>query len=581
MARTLGIRLGAQSFELLLLEGSAKKPRITRHHAGEIDWDEDDPVGAATAALKEAAKGFKKKPDAVHVSIDAGLAAFRSLTVPFEENEKIESVLKFEVESQLPQWDIDQVVCDFHVLNSTGVESHLLVTAVQKDDVWGAITSAEKAGLEPHEAELEAVSVVNAAHAKGVFHADEASLLVYVGESSTSIGLIDGGQLRSMRAMHVGAMAAPVAAAESAPEGEESDEEHEEVAPTPAPQTVDQAVRMAQVAARVRRELTRALTAAQTANPIQAVYLVGAQLPGLEGAMLDEVPVERLDVFPDGSDLTQDERLRFSAAYGAALGAMGDPLMRSTLRREELRYTGRFERIELPLAVMSLMLFTVLLIGFFVLRKRVQFAESDMKSWIKFATAYSVGDAERVIERPYIVNADINAPTVFQFARSAETGDLSNDERGPFYVLSRYKTTIMDQISAKESDLGQSSDIEQPLSALQALTLVLGTLEDMGDEAGRFSIRRVNSRYVPGQRSRPDAVQVELEVTFFAADTDLATAHYSNFRRLVDEQPWCVEYEDRATIPLDPAKTEERGISIEGLKVTVNPRLAESVEEPS
>ena len=78
MARTLGIRLGAQSFELLLLEGSAKKPRITRHHAGEIDWDEDDPVGAATAALKEAAKGFKKKPDAVHVSIDAGLAAFRS-----------------------------------------------------------------------------------------------------------------------------------------------------------------------------------------------------------------------------------------------------------------------------------------------------------------------------------------------------------------------------------------------------------------------------------------------------------------------------------------------------------------------
>ena len=262
MARTLGIRLGAQSFELLMLEGGAKKPRIAQSALGEIAWDEDDPVGAASAAIKEAGKHFKKKPDAIHVSIDAGMAAFRSLTVPFEEKEKIESVLKFEVESQLPQWDIEEVVCDFHVLNSTGVESQLLVTAVQKDDLWGAINSAEKAGFEPQEIELEAASVLNAAHAKGVFHADEASLLVYVGESSTSISVIDGGQLRGMRAMHVGAMETLQAPAEGAdaegldqPEGLGGDEASE--APE-QPVAVDSSVRLAQVAARLRRELTRA-----------------------------------------------------------------------------------------------------------------------------------------------------------------------------------------------------------------------------------------------------------------------------------------------------------------------------------
>src|SRR5262245_36762166 len=147
MARACGIRLGTQSFELVVLDGGSKSAKVVACVAGQLAPGEDA-VEAAAAALREAARSVKAPTDNCSLALDTGLAAFRGVTLPFSDRDKIEEVLKFEVESQLPHWSVDDVVVDFLVLREAPSESKLLATAVRKDALTPALRAAERAGLD-------------------------------------------------------------------------------------------------------------------------------------------------------------------------------------------------------------------------------------------------------------------------------------------------------------------------------------------------------------------------------------------------------------------------------------------------
>src|SRR6185503_11837282 len=119
MAKSCGIRIRPKRYELVVLEGSAKKHRITAFQAGEFPSGSEDPILDAARILKEAAKTHSIPHDSVGLAIDSGLAAFRTIKLPFSDQAKIEEVLKFEVESQLPQWAIDEVVVDWTAREQT------------------------------------------------------------------------------------------------------------------------------------------------------------------------------------------------------------------------------------------------------------------------------------------------------------------------------------------------------------------------------------------------------------------------------------------------------------------------------
>src|SRR5690554_3732111 len=114
MARACGIRIGPRRFELFVLDGSPKKPKVVASASGSYPAGEEGPAAAARA-LKEAVRAHSVPRDNVGVAIDGHSAAFRKVQLPFSDPNKIEPVLKFEVESQLPQFAIDDVVVDFHV----------------------------------------------------------------------------------------------------------------------------------------------------------------------------------------------------------------------------------------------------------------------------------------------------------------------------------------------------------------------------------------------------------------------------------------------------------------------------------
>ena len=77
MARSCGLRVGPRRFELVVLEGSAKRPKLTTSVSGEFPEGEEDPLRAAVAELKRVAKEYKIPRENLGVATDAKHAAYR------------------------------------------------------------------------------------------------------------------------------------------------------------------------------------------------------------------------------------------------------------------------------------------------------------------------------------------------------------------------------------------------------------------------------------------------------------------------------------------------------------------------
>ncbi len=567
MSQSIGIHLGEQSFRLVALEGSLKRHKLVCAATGEI------PSGAGAAqaaieALREIVKDNKLRGDTVHLAIDSGSAAFRTLTLPFDDREKIEEVLKFEVEGNLPQYDIDQVVIDFQVLTSKpGVESHLLVTAVPKERLRAAMQLCERAGLEPLEAELEGTALFDAAYEKGLLEEEAGTVLIHVGDTSTTVVVADGRRLASMRSIRVGALTPRTG---EPPEGEEAETKGEtkpDAAPAATPSEDGEVARKVASAQRIRRELARTLSGARTTHEIQRILVCGHELPGLIGDKLLELPIEPLPFTLDDADPARE----YVVAFGAALRGFEGGTLAPKLRREDLRFSGRFERLELPLAVFTLLLFTFLFVQYIVLDQQLEWRDEgnlaaaepikgDMQIWLEASNQRLLPDptnASRAVRLP-------NAPDeLIEYAARAQAG---NDlERTKFGELMEVRNMIKRQIDKLSKDLGRVSEIEQPQSALAASTLVMSLVATAGQGA-RIGIRRLEANYQSGAGNKDDYVIVSIDADFFGDNSLEATRAYNQLESQFKSQPWCVEFESKSNKSLDG----DKGIQLDGLTIHVN-----------
>lgn len=557
MARSCGLRIGPRRFELVVLDGNAKKHKITAHTEGELPRDADDAMTEAIAVLKEAIKKHGVPKDNVGLAIDTGVAAFRTIKVPFADRNKIEQVLKFEVEGQLPQWNIDEVVVDFHILDSTGEASTLLITAVPKSEIKKVVTLCEKAGCEPQEVELETSAMVNAALAANICTPDTAQVLVHVGDLSTCVVVVDGGRVREMRAIHIGALThESLAPTDIEPEAEEAPREGlavlEPADPAELQRRLEQAIR------RIRRELGRTVSAARCEHPIETIHVCGFDLPGLIGSKILDIPVVVLEAFEEDSGRPAEGFGPLVVAYGVALRQLGGGTLRPMLRREELRYTGAFERIELPLAIACLLLLTLLGVWNIFLFKEKTFVDNWVGTWRDQTAEALLGAPKRGKQGTLAYPSEV-------VARYA--GNLSADtERNKFEQLEQLQRLLAADVKKLEKDLGQDAEVNQPQSALEAMTLVLDVLDGLGTDKAHPSIRKVASTYQLGRSGKPDSVRVTFDITFFAQNSVAATEFYESFSNTLKAQPWYVNFESRSTEPLDNGQ----GIYVAGMAVIVD-----------
>lgn len=582
MASACGIHVDRRRWSLVVLEGGARRHKLVAHASGELPEGTED-SSALADVLKRAVKEHKVRADSVGLALDSGRAAFRTLTLPFDDRAKIEEVLKYEVENDLPQWDVEDVVVDFLVLSSKpGVESHLLVTAIPKQRLVPALAACERAGLEASEAELDGTALFNAAHAAGFLEDEAAQILVHVGDASTTVVVVDGGRLASMRSIRAGALPPRRLDDEGGAEGEaaaagagEIELENEVVE-----EGVEGARRREETARRIRRELGRTLSAARTVHPVAAIYVCGHELPGLSEETLFDVPIQPLRAVPgaggEGGGEGEASVQALVIAYGAALRELGAGILRPRLRREDLRFTGRFERLELPLAVFALLLCTFLAVRFIVISRQIDWRDEgdltknsagDMQLWLQSSNAYLLPDPES--GRPGRLKSP--PPDLVDYARKAELGQ--DAARTKYQELLFLRGRLAQEVEELKRQLGQVSDIKQPQSALKAATLVLSRMDELGERIGRFAIRRLEAQYQPGRARRPDAVAVTLDADFFGDTTVEASRHYNALQRALQEEPWVREFEERPTRPFAD-QGNGAGIAVEGLRVLVDVEAA-------
>jgi Tfp pilus assembly PilM family ATPase len=572
MAHSIGIHLGERRYHLVALDGSVKKHKVVAALSGEIPSGE----GAGQAVvdeLREHVKTHKLQVESVHLAIASGVAAFRSLTLPFDDRDKIEEVIKFEVEGNLPQYDIDQVVVDFTILTSKpGVESNLLVTAVPKERLAAALALCERAGLEAHEAELEGTALFDAAFESGILEEDVGTVLIHVGDTSTTVAVADGRRLASLRAIRAGSRTSGLAALAAAEATELPPPGAPEVGAAEPAEVVagasaeDEAVRLAATAQRIRREVLRTLSGARTVNEIRQVFVCGNPLPGLVGETLMDVPVEPLP-FELGEVESPAE---YAVAFGAALRGFDGGTLRPRLRREELRFSGRFERLELPLAVLTLLLFTLLFVQFIVLDKQLEWRDEgnlakdppikgDMQIWLEESNARMLPDPRN----PRAVRLPDPPKVLLDYAASAQAG--LDDQRTKFEEIQRIRKLLNDEILRLSKELGQVSEIEQPQSALTAATLVMDVISSMGESA-RVGIRRFEAAYQTSAANREDYVMITMDADFFGESSYEATRAYNQFESLIKSKPWCMEFQGKSSKSLDG----DKGIQVDGLSIQVN-----------
>lgn len=538
MAKTCGIRVGPRRFEIVVLDGTAKKHRITAFRTGEFPQGGDNPLADAVDVLAEAVRDLKVPTDAIGIAIDSGLAAYRTLKLPVLDDAKIGEIIKFEVESQLPHWNIDDVVVDFLPLEKTESETNLLVTAVQKGQLRRELDLCSRAGAEPQEAELEATAMVNAAMSADICHVDDAQLLVHIGEASTAVVVMDGGRVRSMRAIRIGALAHDTGASgDAAGVGEEG-------APPSVPQLSPEELerRLELSVSRIRRELGRTLSAARSANPIQAIYVCGWELPNLVGTQIQDVPVYELDVFEEDSGQPAQGAAPLVVAYGVALRQLGGGPLRASLRREELRYSGTLERLETPLAVAVLLITCWAAIFNLFEDKRLKRAESDMDLWLRSTRNFLISDPKAGfagnLSRPW--------PELQSYVERSirEDSDLQESRSERLIEIERRLKTKVAELNSK---LGLSGEVTQPQSALEALTRVTCVMQEMKDRIGRVAIRKVMADYQPGRGSEAESVLVTLDLSFYNDSSTAATLAYETLRSELESQPWVRAVRPEAT----------------------------------
>ena len=575
MARSCGIQIGPRRFELVVLDGSPKRHKISAYYAGEFTAEESvayaaGDVSLVAEVLKDAAASHRVPKENVSVVIPSDHAAYRRLTLPFADRSKIDQVIKFEVENELPQFDIDDVIVDYHVMAENEQGAELLVSALPKDCVGRAIQAMEKAGLEPLEAELESSAMVNSALAADICHIDNAQLLVHVGEHSTCVAVVAGAEIREMRVIHIGAMshlAGELAAVKDDAVEEESGEDDaaeesaaaatDELDPIELNRRIDQAIK------RIRREIGRTISAARTAQPIEAIYASGMELPGLIGSSVLDVPVYVLDCFEEDSGQPAEGAGQLVAAYGGAFRQLGGGVMSPSLRREELTYSGAWERLEFPLAFAALMLTTFLgMVNIVNIRKIDALNYTGLLSYLRNVNAFIVG-TDSSTARPIL-----NPVPKDLLDRSKVYGKgvkLGGEVQEPLAELKTIERMLDKKVLDLKREVGDIQEIPLPPSAFAAMTCVLNVMN--GNEDWRPSLRQLGAEYVKKSREYPEHTRIKLSATFFADSVPAASNDITAFDAALRAQPWCLDVEQAAQTPTEG----DNGLNFKGKVILVDP----------
>lgn len=168
---------------------------------GPLDWGKETIPG-----LGEFLAEHRRPADRVVVSLPVHLMSLRALTLPFSDARKLEKVVPFEIEALLP-YPLEEVVVDYHAVDTTDGKTHLLAAAAPRSLVKHYLDQLARAGIDPEWVELDGMALIHLMRhtfpersAPGARAGeDPVSAVLDIGASKTIIGILRRGRAAFLR----------------------------------------------------------------------------------------------------------------------------------------------------------------------------------------------------------------------------------------------------------------------------------------------------------------------------------------------------------------------------------------------
>lgn len=197
-ARILALNLGSHTIGLaefrLDAAGALVLHGFRRREVAIESGAETNRPAQATAALREMLEGLQCAPGKVNYAIANQNVFARFVKLPPVEAEKIERIIQFEAQQNVP-FPIDEVVWDYQIVGGGGEEQLQVVLVAIKADLLEELNrSVETAGLTTNLVDVATMALYNA-----FFHnyadASGCSLLIDLGARTTNLLFIEPGHV--------------------------------------------------------------------------------------------------------------------------------------------------------------------------------------------------------------------------------------------------------------------------------------------------------------------------------------------------------------------------------------------------
>lgn len=589
MAKSAAVYLLPDRFAALVLDGTAKRWRIAAADAGalpEPEGEKREADAAASAALGAALKKIGAPHDPVVLAVASTGAVFRNMQLPFTGDDAIEKVLKFECESHLHQYNIDDVVLDFVTVEEQKGATDLLAVAAPKRALRAQIDLLDRVNYDPAIVDLDALALFNAVAAAQAVPVGASVLVLHVGREETLALVIEEAKLKTVRSIRLavgprreaalpageakgpfdakdtdGAAAALPAgdaaqAAESAAERAAAPEADERIvdlaeggSALPALVTEE---RRAEILSKLAREATRTIAAGVRRGPDEILVCgEGAAIPGLVEAIGEAlaIPSRELDLFEgiEGAPADPDLRRRLPIALGAALKPLGVDHTGSDFRQEDLRFSKKLETLKVPLAALSASIaFALLLWNIYIFR--------EFQGQQNNAESHAIA-GERTLRE---------VPPGLQTLQKKMTSVVKRFETDPpLDRLRLYSTKLDEEIKSLKDLYGAGgASFSKPQSAWEATQRFFSFLKKNEEDIGSFVVDRYIAQT---DTNNPTSSKVTVKATLtFLGDGADATTRCGLLRRRLKEQRWCEDSREGTVTPNDA------GVAYEGFTVIVD-----------
>ena len=556
MARAVGFDVGAAALKTVVLDGNAKRWRVASATVDEVTAGDTVAIGRL---MHERLKEAKAPRDKVAAALPAHRCIFRNVHLPFTGEEEIKQTIKFEAESAIPYWNMDDCVVDSTMVAAGEDHSEAFLVVAPKDQVNRTLEVCEKGGVDPAIVDVDGAALFNAAVATGAIPEEGVTLLLHVGARHTLFVFADVEKILAMRAVPAGLFASdPNAAPDEPTPDQESEEETEEAQEEEDGLTdsVEAWLPYEDLVPTLSRELSRSLAGYTGPVGVERVLVSGGGLdtPGLIDAItvvsgLEVTPLDLLAGVEHDLDPGEAESVGglIGPAMGAALRMIDVDATGLDLRQEELRYTRRYDALKTPMAACLTALAVWL----------------TLESLVTGLAAFQDGRG---------VTESLRRLTVYAEDVVDRSGLLVD---GGWRGMTHIERELGGQLELAREQLGEG-EIRQPMSALEAQELVMGVFQTIvgtraveTNEEQKFVLDKISLESRSSRtRGKGQYVEVTVNATIFhAKGVPHARALYYDLLDGLEGVDWC-------TFKRNSAKTEDvesgpPGLIIEGLKLEV------------